>query len=535
MNLRSVLGSVAAALAVAAAPAAAAPAQAARPTVVAPPVTPVGDMVVSHGRVTIAGRPLRYAVHAGLLPIYDNDTGQLAARMFVIAYTADRPKGAAPRPLTFLWNGGPGSSSSQIHLMGVGPKGFVEPDLYPDWTAQPSSLADRPETWLAVSDLVFVDPIGTGYSRAVNAAWRDRLYTTHGDAEAVAEMIRVYRTRFDAFDAPLFLAGESYGTTRAMEVAAALARRRTPVSGVILMSGEYDAGQRVPKPLGEALEVPLYTATAWYHHRLPEDLQRLGQPEAVARATAWARSTYGPALASPGALTEVQRDAVAGDLSRFSGVPLADIDRKSLALSKDAVMDRMLSDRGLELGRYDSRIAAAHRPPAQVWGPRQDPSLLPMIDLMEGVSPALIRYLRDTLGYRSDLLYRGPWGGAFHPDPFKPMGPVLSDDWMAALWDHAAALHGGEGAPPAGPPPLARAMTAEPRMLVWSVSGLYDASCAARDEAIAATPAPLRARVRASCYPAGHMVYTDRPVRVRMARDFAAFVRDATAGASPAR
>ncbi|MBS0361301.1 MAG: hypothetical protein JSR98_07965 [Proteobacteria bacterium] len=508
--------------------------------VVAPPVTPVDDMVVSHGQVMIDGKPLRYTVHAGLLPIYDNDTGQLAARMFVIAYTADRApgdrkEGAPPRPLTFLWNGGPGSSSSQIHLMGFGPKGFAMPATYPEWKTPPARLEDRPETWLTASDLVFVDPIGTGYSRAVSQAWRDRLYIQHGDGEAVAEAIRVYRTRFDAFDQPLFIGGESYGTTRAMEVAWALARRRTPVSGVILISGDYNAGQNVPAATRQALEVTLYTATAWYHRRLPADLQALPQAEALARAKAWAVSDYAPALAHADQISDDRRAAIVAGLARYSGVDPKAIDAKTLRLGKDAVMDSLLADKGLELGRYDSRLAIPRHAPGQVWGPREDPSLLPMIELMEGTSPPLIRYLRNDLGYRSDLLYRGPWGGAFHPDPYLPTGPVLKDDWMAAMWDHSAALNGGRGAAaPAGPletehgpPPLQAAMTAEPAMKVWSVEGLYDGSCAEREEAIAQTPAPLRARVRASCYPAGHMVYTDRAVRLSLQRDFTKFVDDA--------
>jgi len=458
---------------------AAAPAPKPAAVTVPPPVTPVDAMVVTHGRVTIGGQPLVYTVQTGLLPIYDNDTGQLAARMFVIAYTADRAPGALPRPLTFIWNGGPGSSSSQAHLMGFGPKGFAMPDTYPEWKAPPARIADRPETWLTASDLVFVDPVGTGYSRAVSEAWRDRLYTQHGDGEAVAEMIRVYRTRFDAFDQPLFIAGESYGTTRAMEVAADLARRHTPLSGVILISGGYDAGQKVSRTLSEALEVSLYTATAWRHHRLPADLQALPQDQAVARATAWARSDYAPALARVGELSAEERARIAAALARYSGVDTKLVDPKTLRLSKDAVMDNMLADRGLELGRYDSRLATPRRDPGKVWGPREDPSLLPMIDLMEGTSPALIRYLRDTLGYKSDLLYRGPWGGSFHPDPFKPTGPVLKDDWMAFMWDHGAAgrpAQRGEAEGPPEPPPLQAAMTTEPKLLVWSVEGLYDSS-----------------------------------------------------------
>src|SRR5262249_31352561 len=149
-----------------------------------------------------------------------------------------------------------------------------------------TELEDRPDTWLGASDLVFVDPVGTGYSRATSTAFRDVLYTQHGDAEAVAEMIRVYRTRYNAFDAPLYIAGESYGTTRAMEVAYSLARRRTPLAGVILISGFYDVGQETPRSLEAALQVPAFADAAYFHHRLPADLQALPRAEIVHRAEA---------------------------------------------------------------------------------------------------------------------------------------------------------------------------------------------------------------------------------------------------------
>lgn len=496
-----------------------------------PPVTPQEDMVVTHGRVVIDGKALNYTVHAGLLPIYDNDTGELAARMFVIAYTLDRPGEAAPRPLTFIWNGGPGSSSSQVHLMGFGPKTFQMPATYPEWKGQPSVIADNPYTWLAASDLVFVDPIGTGYSRATSDAWRDKLYTTFGDAEAVAEMIRVYRTRFDAFEQPLFLAGESYGTTRAMYVAEALSRRRTPVAGVMLISGFYDVGQKVAPELREALEVPMFTATAWYHKRLPADLQALSQDEAVKQAAAWARNDYAPALAHKDALSADDRAKVIAGLVRYSGLDPKFIDPKTLVVSKGDFTDHLLAEKGLELGRYDSREVLPQRKPGQQWGPRQDPSLLPMVDLMEGTSPPLIRYLRDTLGYHSDLLYRGPWGNSFHPDPMQLNPAGYADDWMALMWDHGAAMkHGVASAPDvSGPPPLRLAMEAEPRMLVFEVTGLYDGSCAEHDEEVARTDAGLRERVRTGCYAAGHMVYTDTATRKQLLHDFTTFVADGEA------
>jgi carboxypeptidase C (cathepsin A) len=499
--------------------------QASRTAVVEPPVTPPGDMVVTHGRVATGGRTLSYTVHAGTIPIVDNDTGRLQARMFIMAYTVAAQPGAPPRPLTFIWNGGPGASSSQTQLIGFAPRGFETPPTYPEWKTEPTRIAARPETWLATSDLVFVDPIGTGYSRAVSDSDRDLLYTTFGDAESVAEMIRIYRTRFNAFDQPVFLAGESYGTTRAMYVADALARRRTPVAGVILLSGSYDAGQKVSPALSKALEISLFTATAWYHRRLPKDLQALSQDAAIGRADQWARTVYAPALARASALTAGERAEVLAGLERYTGLERNFIDSATLVISKDDFCDHLLAARGLELGRYDTRITAPARSGGTAWSPRDDPSLMPMIGLMEGTSPALIDYLRITLGYRSDLLYHGPWGGAFHPEPFKRFGPA-SDDWMAVMWDrHSPGNHARE----AGYSPLREAMLSEPRMLVFTISGLYDASCAERAQEVAATDPELRVRVRMACYPAGHMVYTDGAVRRKLAADFAAFVADATA------
>ena len=158
-------------------------------------------------------------------------------RIFFIAYTVDRPARLSAPAAHLSWNGGPGSSSSQVHLMGFGPRRLKTADAYP---TQPfltgSELADNQETWLDESDLVFVDPVGTGYSRPTKSEYASEFYNAQGDIESVAELIRVYRTRFNAFDAPLFLAGESYGVTRAMGVAEALERRRTAVAGVILIS-----------------------------------------------------------------------------------------------------------------------------------------------------------------------------------------------------------------------------------------------------------------------------------------------------------
>jgi carboxypeptidase C (cathepsin A) len=399
------------------------------------------------------------------------------------------------RPLTFIWNGGPGSSASESHLLGFGPKGYVTPATFPQWTAKPETIADRPETLLQSSDLVFLDPIGTGYSRATSEGNRDLLYTTHGDAEAVAEAIRVYRTRYDAFDQPLFISGESYGTTRAMNVAWDLVRRRTPLKGVILISGEYELGQSVPKTLEQALQVPMFAATGYDHKARAPELQSLPLSDVLAKAAAWARADYADALSKPATLTPEQRAAILTQLKAFTGIDPQFVDAKTLVLDKETDLDRLLDARSEELGRYDSRMAIARRDLTLPWVPVRDPSLIPVLDMMQGTSPALIRYLRGTLGFKSDLLYKGPFGEGFHPAPLFYVVPGISDDWMTLWWNKAAKAQAASN----DPPPLLRAMQQDAGLHVLNVRGLYDMSCAEIDEA---WRAPMRLCAAACAMPA---------------------------------
>lgn len=502
--------------------------------------TPPDEFVTTRHQVDLGERTIDYTAYAGMLPLYENDTAELMARVFVMAYVADPRRGEPPRPVTFIWNGGPGASSSQLQLAGFGPRGLATPATYPEWPANPpAELVDRPDTWLAASDLVFVDPVGTGYSRATSEEYRDILYTRRGDIEAVAETIRLYRTRFDAWDAPLFIAGESYGTTRAMGVAEALERRRAGIAGVILISGGYDAGQEVPDALDTALNVPMYAAAAHYHGRLPPELQALSREEAVQTAEDWARDEYAPALQRRDDLSPDERATLLRGLERHTGIAPEHVDEESLAIGGGTFAERLLAERGLELGRYDHRMTAPKRDPGTAWVPTRDPSLAPMLDLMQGTFAPAIRYLRDTLGYKSDLLYQGPFGEAFHPRPLEDVtGGAAGDlagiytDWMTIKWNNGdSSGDDDESGTPEQPerPPLERAMERNPDFLVWAVRGVYDLSCATLEEAIARTADHLRDRVRASCYPAGHMVYSDTAMRREMREDFARFVEDSLA------
>jgi carboxypeptidase C (cathepsin A) len=191
--------------------------------------------VTTPHQAIIDAKTLRYTAKAGLIPIRDNETGDVHAKMFFVSYTLDRPAASPPRPLTFLWNGGPGSNSGLVHLLGFGPKRIaLATGSMPRLSSSGTALVDNQDSWLAFSDLVFVDPIGTGYSRPTKPEYASEFYQSRGDAESVAEFIRVYRLRADAYEAPLYIMGESYGVTRCALVAEALERRHTNLTGVVM-------------------------------------------------------------------------------------------------------------------------------------------------------------------------------------------------------------------------------------------------------------------------------------------------------------
>jgi carboxypeptidase C (cathepsin A) len=464
------------------------------------PTAPEDRVVTTKHEAAVAGRTLKYTARAGRLPILDNETGSVLARMFFTAYTLDPPPDPAPRPLMFLWNGGPGSSSSLVHLLGFGPR-----RLRPDGTT-----VDNQGTWLDQADLVFVDPVGTGYSRPVRAEYGPAFYQTRGDAESVAEFIRVYRNRFEARDAPLFLAGESYGVTRSAAVAEVLERGGIPVRGAVLISGNLPLGRLTPE-LQAALALPSYTAAAFANKKLSPELQ--GDLQATLRkAEAWARTEYADLLARRGRLEDAQRQAALVQLARFTGLDPGQIDRETLRVGMGPFAQRLLADRKQVVGHYDSRLVGPYDPAEKQYDPTKDPSLKGVISAV-----GTLRYFRDELRYRSDLKYQGPFGGGY-PPPAAPRG-----DWMSVKWDFQASKG------PQPEQPLQRAMAANPGLQVLVASGYYDLACSYyANEYLASHIEPKLARnVKARTYRGGHAIYTDPDAQMELKRDVAHFIKHA--------
>jgi carboxypeptidase C (cathepsin A) len=478
-------------------------------------------IVVRHHQVAIGGRTLSYITRAGRIAIRDNDAGDAHAQMFFVSYTLDRPDSAARRPMTFAWNGGPGSNAALVHLIGFGPKRIAPPPGAADdarWVVQ-----DNLGTWLDFTDLVFVDPIGTGYSRVTKPGYMPEFYQTRGDAESVAEFIRVYRLRYDASDAPVFLAGESFGVTRAAHVADVLEQRSVTVRGVVLMGLEPPLG-RLPDSLRAALALPNYTIAAHVQGKLAPELER-DWPATLRQVESWSSTAYARSLGRLTTLTAVERDSVARTLSRFTGIDDSVIDRKTLVLSYSRIGTQLLRREGRVVGLYDVRKTAPLDTTPGPYDPRNDPSLSRLVDPI-----AVLRYIRTELGYLNDLNYQGPWGGGYPPPEH------FRGDWMSVRWDWKAdstraLVLAASGSAASTPSPLEHAMMANPSRRVLVACGTFDLICDyyANEWKITHLPNDLRRRVAVKAYPGGHALYTDDSARLALKRDVEQLVRDALA------
>jgi hypothetical protein len=430
--------------------------------------------------------------------------------MFYTAYRAVRQQaGQAKRPVMFVWDGGPGAPSAWLHFDIAGPK-----------LLQGTQLVDNSDTWLAATDLVLVDPIGTGFSRPTRAAYEPEFYGTVGDVASVTEFIRCWLILHDAVGAPVFLAGESWGAGRAASVAYALEKRGINVNGLILISGGFGLDRRYGSPsLLQALGVVDMASTALYWHRSAPGLGN--DPAAVRRAAeAWVRSTYAPALARLGALSSAKRDRIAAQLARFIGIAPASIDRRTLVVTPHQFRTELLQSAGKTLYLLDGRRTS---PPSDTG------------------TPEMLQYLRATLGYRTDLPYLDleDLTQGFAPSGTYPKSvgeqwnyataPMTAEQVKAAI---AAAVASGAGPPQLGPPlpGMRQAVGLNPRLKALVAVGIYDPyqQCARGQATEEALPPDLHRAITFKCYAGGHAMYLgSAAIRVELSRDVLKLVEEA--------
>lgn len=458
--------------------------------------------------LTLDGRTLTYHTTAGMMPL-KSDAGEIEAQVFFVAYTLDAPEGDPRRPLVFMFNGGPGASSIYLHMGSFAPKRVR---LRDDGTIPPPPyrLVDNEHTLLEQADLVFVDPVGTGYSRAAKDDLNKKFWSVQGDYESLAEVIRLYLKRYGRMTSPVFLCGESYGTFRIAGLADHLLGKNIALAGLIMVSAILNLGASdyaKSHDLPYALILPTYTAAAWYHRRLPDDLQARPLREALAEAERWASTDYTLALMRGDLLEGQDRAEVAAQLARYSGLDPRYVERSNLRVSFDRFVKELLRDQRRSLSMYDARLLSIDE---LAIGERPD---FDVILAVLGAPYGMLwnDYVHKQLGYESDREYQ-----------------VLSMKVNEA-WDFGKASSGWPDASAA----LRSAMSKNPYMRLFVARGLYDfaTSYFAIEHTLnhLGLDPSLRGNIRYGDYESGHMTYIDLPSLARLKADVAAFIAEGSA------
>ena len=357
--------------------------------------------------VSITGERVTYVAETGMLPLLKPD-GTSRASVFYVAYTREEKADGGrrkmeTRPVTFCFNGGPGSASIWLHLGAFGPRRakMNEDGSLP---APPFALVDNEYSLLNVSDLVFIDPVATGFSRVTKDEKSDQFFGDAGDLDSVGEFIRLWTTRHDRWLAPKYICGESYGVFRAAGLADHLCRRYGMyLNGLILVSGVLDFGticSDTGNDLPHPLTLPAYTAAAHFHKKLPADLQA-DLAKALAEAREFANSKYLSALQQGATLPMDEREKTIAELVRLTGLKSTVIADNKLRVDPVVFRKQLLHDEGLILGAYDARLTGRDGDAATL-GAAFDPS---SAAVMGPFSAAMNAYVRGELKFEDDLPY----------------------------------------------------------------------------------------------------------------------------------
>ena len=437
----------------------------------------IESAVSSEHTVTIKGQRVPYKATAGTQPVWDSD-GEVIASLFYVYYERTDVRDKDRRPLVFSFNGGPGSASVWMHVGYTGPKFLkIDDEGYP---VQPYGVIDNQHSILDVADIVYVDPVNTGFSRIVGDASRSNFFGVNADIRYLADWIDTFVTRNSRWNSPKYLKGESYGTTRVAGLARQLQSSHWMFfNGVILVS-PTEMGLNPPgvAPRSEILKLPYYAATAWYHEALSPELQAKDLYDILPEVERFTIEEYLPAVAMGGFLPDDKKNEIAEKVARYSGLDKQDILNMNLTIPTSFYWKDLLRDQGLTVGRLDSRYRGIDRQDAGM-SYDHDPALT---SWNHSFTPAINHYLRDVLGYKTDLQY----------NIFGPVHP----------WDRSGDNTGDN---------LRRAMGENPYLHVMIQSGYYDG---ATDYFSAKyvmwnmdRSGKVKDRLRFEGYRSGHMMY----------------------------
>jgi carboxypeptidase C (cathepsin A) len=459
--------------------------------------------VVTHHQISLDGKTLKYTATAGRLPIKRGD-GKIEAEMFFVAYSVDG-QDASKRPLTFAFNGGPGSATIWLHMGALGPKhvALTAEGVLP---AAPYRVEDNPYTLLDKSDLVMVDAIGTGFSRAENMDTSKKFWGVKGDIEAFSEFIRMYLSRYERWSSPLFLLGESYGTTRAAGISGHLSELGINFNGITLLSMVLNFQTLEDTKTNDEpyiYLIPSYTMIAGYHHKLPSDLlQDLNK--ARQEAEQWAVGGYAQALAKGDAMTAAERDKVVTDMARYTGLTKEVIDQANLRIDVPKFTHYLLLDQKVRVGRLDGRFTGPD-PDGLLDTRFYDPT---EANITAPYNTVFNNYVRTELGYKTDM----------------PYYVFAQQQGFEDRWDWGSA---GEGFPDTASA-LRRAVVKNPYLKVLVMEGYYDLACPyfAANYTVdhLNLPEKYRAQISYATYESGHMVYLHQSSLKKMKSDEAGFI-----------
>jgi carboxypeptidase C (cathepsin A) len=475
-----------------------------RPALPAPaaPAPPEEKLAVTHHSLALGGRAYPYTATAGTLLLKDED-GTVKASLFSIAYTLDGVRDPATRPVTFCFNGGPGSASLWIHLGAFGPK---KVERTPEGMAlpPPGRLVDNPDSLLDETDLVFIDPVSTGYSRPAPGQDAKQFHGVKQDIESVAAFIRLWVTRNQRWASPKFVAGESYGTTRAAGLAFHLADRYGMLlNGVVLISTVLNWQDQDFHPGNDRpcfIHLPTYAATAWYHKKLPPELSG-DLAKTLAEVEAFALDEYGPALLQGSRLPDARRHELAAKIARYSGLSADYVERSNLCVEIQRFTKELLRSEGKTTGRLDTRFTGR-----DLDSVGEETEFDPASASLDGAFSAAINdYIRRDLKYENDLVYErltdkvGPWDWTFH-NQYVDMADILR-----------------------------RAITFNPHLQVLMAAGVFDLATPYFDALFTRDhlnlPPELRGNVHLELYQAGHMMYIRQADHAKLKKDVADFLR----------
>lgn len=466
---------------------------------------PIPEPIETQHQIRINGQTLGYTALAGMLPLRDEDKDEVTARIFFTAYMLDDIGDTSMRPLVFVFNGGPGSSSVWLHMGALGPQRVKMQDE--GWMpAPPFRLEDNAHTWLDLADLVFIDPVGTGYSRAADPEKKKEYWTLENDLKSVGEFIRLFLTRYQRWHSPLFLSGESYGTTRAAGLAGALFDQGIAFNGIVLISTVlnfqtilFEDGNDLPY----SLFLPTYAATAWYHGKLPPELQEKPLKDVLVEVETWAETVYTVALAKGDRLTDDECALLITQLARYTGLDPRFIDHANLRIRAQHFFKELLRDEGRTTGRLDSRFKGRDK-----LGVSETIDFDPSMAAIGPPYTAMFnQYVREKLGYETD-------------DKYEILSFDVNRSWE---WNRGKFPDTSEA--------LRSATAKNPYMRVLASMGYYDLATPHFGTQYTLSHMNLDPSVRdnfqLTAYEAGHMFYLDINALARFKADVAEFIKTA--------